>query len=593
MDNIVNRGTDHDVDAGKIDSDGFMTLSSVRDASGRIVDFRYVFVNDEAGVILRRSASSFAGRTLLEEYPGSAGTGRFQEYVKVVESGRAWSDEFPFDRDGQQIWMRAIVAKAGDGFAVTFTDLTEKEKAREAARLSEERFRFALEAAGGIGTWDWHVETDIVIADGHFAEYFGVPSDMAARGAPLTEFLASVHHDDATRVKTEISHAVRTGADYECEYRVCGKGDQERWIVAKGRCQYDDDGRPIRFPGAVIDITDRKRTEQALQASEAGFSAIVDSIDQMVWSTRPDGYHDFYNARWYEFTGVPANSTDGEGWNDIFHPDDREEAWRLWRHSLKTGDPYYVEYRLRHRSGEYRWVIGRARPVLDAQGSIVRWYGTCTDVHDLKMVKEERELIARELAHRVKNSFSLAIGLISLSARSHPDHREFADLVRERLQALAHAQAAIGPIESGKGSGGEELEKSVRALFESVLHPFAILGVDRIVIDGCDSPVGDNAANPLALLVHELATNAAKYGALSVPDGQVKISCHAEKDGPFVVEWTETGGPTVGGPPSRVGFGTNLLDRVAKHQLGAAIEKRWMAGGLEVRIVIPDGNISK
>jgi PAS domain S-box-containing protein len=123
--------------------------------------------------------------------------------------------------------------------------------------------------------------------------------------------------------------------------------------------------------------------------TQIGFAAIANSIDQMVWSTRSDGYHDYYNDRWYEFTGVPRGSTDGDAWNAMFHPDDQPRAWERWRHSLGTGEPYHIEYRLRHRTGNYRWVIGRAQCVRDEKGNISRWYGTCTDVHDVKIAQEQ------------------------------------------------------------------------------------------------------------------------------------------------------------------------------------------------------------
>lgn len=106
---------------------------------------------------------------------------------------------------------------------------------------------------------------------------------------------------------------------------------------------------------------ERVGAEARLRESEARLHAIANSVDQMIWSTRADGFHDYYNDRWYEYTGVPHGSTDGEGWNDMFHPDDQERAWQTWRHSLETGEPYHIEYRLRHQSGEYRWVIGRAQ----------------------------------------------------------------------------------------------------------------------------------------------------------------------------------------------------------------------------------------
>ncbi len=129
--------------------------------------------------------------------------------------------------------------------------------------------------------------------------------------------------------------------------------------------------------------------EAALAESERKFHAIANSVDQMIWSTLPDGFHDYYNDRWYEYTGVPKGSTDGEAWNEIFHPDDQERAWATWNHSLATGEPYHIEYRLRHHSGNYRWVLGRAQPVRDDAGTIIRWYGSCTDIHEQVIAREE------------------------------------------------------------------------------------------------------------------------------------------------------------------------------------------------------------
>ncbi len=142
----------------------------------------------------------------------------------------------------------------------------------------------------------------------------------------------------------------------------------------------------------IRDGAERTLAVARLQASEARWRAITDSIDQMVWSTRSDGFHDFYNQRWYDYTGVPAGSTDGQAWNGMFHPDDQERAWAVWRESLKTGAPYRIEYRLRHHTGVYRWVLGRAQPVVDDQGVITRWYGTCTDIQD---IVDARDVLAR------------------------------------------------------------------------------------------------------------------------------------------------------------------------------------------------------
>jgi PAS domain S-box-containing protein len=142
----------------------------------------------------------------------------------------------------------------------------------------------------------------------------------------------------------------------------------------------------------ATDATQRVAAQAALRESEEKFRAITNSIDQMIWSTQPDGFHDFYNERWYEYTGVPRGTTDGAGWNGMFHEDDQKRAWAVWRHSLATGEPYHIEYRLRHHSGAYRWVLGRAQPMRDAAGRIVRWFGTCTDI---QAIVDAREVLSR------------------------------------------------------------------------------------------------------------------------------------------------------------------------------------------------------
>ena len=129
---------------------------------------------------------------------------------------------------------------------------------------------------------------------------------------------------------------------------------------------------------------ERARAQAALRESEAKFEAIVNSIDQMIWSTLPNGDHDYFNERWYDFTGAAPGATDGGGWTQMFHPEDQDRARETWMRCVATGEPYYMEYRLRHHSGGYRWVVGRAHCVRGPDGAITRWFGTCTDVDDLK-----------------------------------------------------------------------------------------------------------------------------------------------------------------------------------------------------------------
>lgn len=323
---------------------------------------------------------------------------------------------------------------------------------------------------------------------------------------------------------------------------------------------------------------------RALFADDAQFKTLVDALPHMVWSTLPDGDHDYFNSRWYEFTGVQPGSTDGEGWNGMFHPDDQERAWDRWNHSLRTGEPYEIEYRLRHHSGEYRWTLGRAMPVRDPDGRIVRWIGTCTDIHEAKQHAAHNEILSRELSHRIKNIFAVISGLISMSAREEPAQKEFARQLQRRVSALGRAHEFVRP--HSEQSAPQLLPGSCHGILREILSPYPALSEDRIAITGDDIQVDDRSATPLALLVHELATNASKYGALSNRDGRIEIATATDGD-QFVLRWSESGGPPVTGEPKQGGFGTKLCELSIVQQLGGTIDRDWLEDGLKVEARMP------
>lgn len=322
-----------------------------------------------------------------------------------------------------------------------------------------------------------------------------------------------------------------------------------------------------------------RRTDRELDEQEAKFRILADAMPQMVWSTRPDGFHDYYNARWYAFTGVPAGSTDGEGWNGMFHPEDQPKAWSAWRHSLETGAPYEIEYRLRNADGTYRWTLGRALPIRDRDGAITRWFGTCTDIHDQKMIQAQREIVAHELSHRIKNIFAVISGLISFSTRHHPQIKPAAEDLRERILALGRAHDFVRP--HSEASRPSAVQDSLTDMLAELLDPYA----GRIVIAGDDATIDDRSATPLALLFHELATNAAKYGSLSSSEGDVQISIMAA-DARVRIEWRERGGPPVSAPTND-GFGTKLIELSAIKQLGGRIARDWAVDGLRLDLDLP------
>lgn len=328
----------------------------------------------------------------------------------------------------------------------------------------------------------------------------------------------------------------------------------------------------------------------ALVESDARFNTLADALPHMVWSTLPDGFHDYYNARWYEFTGVPAGSTDGEAWNGMFHPDDQERAWTRWRRSLETGEPYEIEYRLRHHSGEYRWTLGRAMPMRGSDGQIVRWIGTCTDIDDSKRQAEQVEVLSRELSHRIKNIFAVLAGLIGMSARRRPEHQAFAKELQDRVSALGRAHEFVRP--HSDNSMPQSSPGSLHGVMREILSPYPALDEGRVKIEGDDVAVDDRGATPLALLAHELATNACKYGALCLPEGRVEIRSVRKGDG-LELRWSERGGPKITAQPERTGFGSKLIELSIVNQLGGQINRSWDEEGLVAIVTVPVKNLKR
>lgn len=327
-----------------------------------------------------------------------------------------------------------------------------------------------------------------------------------------------------------------------------------------------------------------KIDEAAQLAGQISFQQLADAMPQMVWSTLPDGAHDYYNEKWYAFTGVPVGSTNGDGWNGMFHADDQDRAWARWRHSLETGEPYEIEYRLRHHSGEYRWTLGRALAVRDETGAIVRWVGTCTDIHEQKRIAEHNEILSRELSHRIKNIFAVVNGLIGLSTRQQPQMKDFARDLQSRVAALGRAHDFVRP--HSEESSPHNGHSTLKTLLAELLSPYPALDEKRLTIEGDDLPVDDRGATPIGLVFHELATNACKYGALSDPAGRVGIMLTVS--GPRVgMSWVEEGGPPIKEVPNLSGFGSRLTELSIVQQLGGTLKREWPAAGLKMTIEVP------
>jgi PAS domain S-box-containing protein len=305
---------------------------------------------------------------------------------------------------------------------------------------------------------------------------------------------------------------------------------------------------------------------------------VADLLPSIIWSADGAGKFDYFNRQWTNVTGA-ATPVSAEDWRPLVHEEDASRVFADWYDRFGKGEGFQSEYRLRQSDGTWRWVLSRALPRHDAGGAVVRWYGTLTDIDDGRRLSENRDLLARELSHRIKNIFAVVAGLVSIRARRQEAAKEFADDLIAAIRALGRAHDFVRPVEGLKGD-------SLRGLLLELMAPYAD-GGDRVVIGGTDCSIGPRAATPLALIFHELATNSAKYGALSTDAGRIEIAIDCpEDDGIARIDWRERGGPAPVDQGAE-GFGSRLVQMSIEGQLGGRMDRRFAPEGLEVDLEIP------
>jgi two-component sensor histidine kinase len=302
------------------------------------------------------------------------------------------------------------------------------------------------------------------------------------------------------------------------------------------------------------------------------FRALADALPHPVWTEQPDGRVTYANPRWSEI------QTDAEaGWRAMLHGEDGSATREAWRAGVAAGRPFEVECRLRNGQGGYRRVCLKARPA----GS--DWVCVALDLEQQRVTSEAHQALARELNHRVKNLFAIASGLVSMTARSTATTKEMADALRGRLGALSRAHELARPTLAADHHLNQAT--TLGALIGAILAPYVAGASERLQMEGPAVPVGSSAVTNLSLVLHELATNAAKYGALASDRGRLRIAWCVE-GAEVHLDWTETGGPPVAGPPPAEGFGGQLARRTVSGQLGGALTQDWRPEGLQLGMTL-------
>jgi PAS domain S-box-containing protein len=328
---------------------------------------------------------------------------------------------------------------------------------------------------------------------------------------------------------------------------------------------------------SIVDISERKRAEEALRESEDRFRAIAENIPQLAWIADGEGYVDWFNRGWLEYTGTTLQENQGVGWKAVHHPDHLNAVAEKFERHLREGRDWEDTFPLRGKDGNYRWFLSRMNVIRDESGKVIRFFGTNTDITDERKAEERQRLLIGELAHRGGNLLAVIQSIVNRSlsgTRPLADERE---ALTRRIQALARTQSAL--VNEGFGTPVADI---IRLEFEAFSN--------RVIAVGPDVMLNSRTAQTFALLVHELATNATKYGALSLPKkGRIDIHWLIEGAGEearFKFEWQERDGPPVV-PPTHQGFGSLLFEKVAAQDFGVPPKILFAPGGLIYEIDAP------
>ncbi|WP_296002847.1 ATP-binding protein, partial [Rugamonas sp.] len=462
--------------------------------------WRIHYLNGQADALLGATARSDAptpGQSLWQRYPGLQGTA-FEAQLRLAQL-RQKTIAFDYHDVARQCWLDVRAYPAAGGLTCYLHDATQRKNAEHALRASASRLQVALEA-GQLGDWLWDAASNTITLGRRAAALFELPHDRPLSWSALRERVLPADREPARRA---FRRAWAQRADFHVECRVLRRNGAQRWLSLVGHGHFGEGQvRPgvagmhgmsginsmsgmSGMSGMVQDISARKAADDALRRSEEELRALADSIPQLAWIAAVDGKMVWFNRRWYDYTGLTPEQSSIETRLSVYDPDCMPAMLARWQASLRSGQPFDMEFPIRGADGQFRWFLTRANPVRDRDGQLLRWFGTSTDVDQVKRAQEA----LRDESHILE--------LLNRTGAALASTRELHLLLQQVIDAATDISGARWGLLRYRDSNADPAGAALTLHAPTSLPPAVAVSLgrrfDTVLADGARGPAVDTA----------------------------------------------------------------------------------------------------
>jgi PAS domain S-box-containing protein len=517
--------------------------------------------------------------TVQNAYPPEENARRVAEVMSVLATEGFWEGEWLNRRkDGSAFVtasrINAVVLNGRRHWICVQRDVSEARHAEDMRRKSEARLRLAVDAAR-IAIWEFDSASDSIQGSPELYQLLGLPTD---RPVSSDEIRAGYLPGERERIRADAEAAIRRGERHiQNELRYRGADGEVRTFLLRADLQFAGDGVLIGALGVLIDITEYRRTEEALRQSEERLALAVRAHGIGIFDWHIQSGQVIWTDQEERLFGLQPGEFEGDlsGWEKRVLPEDRAQMLEAIQAATASREQDLdFQFRIRRSDGAIRFVEGSGKFLYGDDGTPERMVGVNIDVTDRARADEHQLILIRELNHRVKNTLAIVQGLARQSLGGAVDPVEANKAFNDRLQALASAHDVLTQVNWDKAE--------LREIARTIIRPYQGVRTSRFLLDGPSVQLRPQSALSLAMVLHELCTNAVKYGALSTEKGQVEIAWRVgEEAGASVLQfsWRERNGPDVV-TPSRKGFGSRLIERGWTSAAQTEVQMEYREDGL-------------